>query len=1162
VNKHIQYIQSKITIMKNIYKMKTIFTGLLLLFLLTMTANAQKVVYVTADGSGDGSSWATAGGSIQDAIQAATEATDIWIKAGTYYVPGDTTFILKDEVSLYGGFAGTETCPVQRVDFRMGGANETILSGDINKNGITDAANANRIMYGKEISAATTLDGLTISGGYADATSGEDGGGLRLASSSPMITNCTIFDNFASDNGGGFYIFTSSGLPSSLPTVTGCYFVKNYANDKGGGAYTGTGCDAVFTNCVFENNEVRDDDGAAFYVWCSSPVVMNCTFVRNVVPGDEHGAAVAVDNSSTAPVTMSPSFINSVFWGNLVGAAAGEDIYLFDGLDSPATITNCALEGTHTATGATATGTVDISSTDPLFVNTSGTAGTAGHDAAADWDIQTSSVLISAGLAAGAPGMDVNSNFRDATIDIGAYEFGATVPLIIATDITGPGSVTPNGAYLVSGSDQILVITPDPGFEITSATYNAADIVSSLVDNGDGSFSYTATAVVANGILAVTYEAMATQYTVTLSAETGGTINPTGDITVTVTDVTAVVVTPGVGFVFSDLLLNDVSVKDAVTDEGDGTFTYSLTAVGENGTLKATFLEVFTVTFTAGANGSISPTGTLDVSTDDDTEVTITANTGYILGTCTLGGVDIIGDVVDNTDGTYTYTLSGVDADLTLEVTFSEITVNVIYLKTDGTGDGSSWASAKGDLQATIDAGVIGDEIWVAKGTYIVPTDTSFTLKNGVSLYGGFAGTESTKEARRDYRLGEANETKLSADIDGNGFLTGGNAPRVIFGEFISSLTTIDGFTITGGFSDVEKSNGAGMKLRASSPNILNCTFFDNYCDDGGALYLYRSGDIVSSPKVMNCYFIKGFANDDGGAMYLASGTQAEFINCVFAYNFANDEGGAVRNYECSPRFINCSFVYNALPDVDPTGGGTYGPAVRNYQTSSPYMNTEPDFINCVFWRNQDGDATHSYDVSNTGNIATAGATPRVINCAVMDSISSSCIIIDTLDIGPADGSYLNPGFVNVSGDPGYIGYNAEADWRLVETSPMIDAGTTSETGVPLTDLNGFPRSGGNDIGAFELGSVSAIKYTMASQDFDGIVYPNPSNGSFRVKTTVGTISTIEVFDITGRVIHTGINSNSGDEAFIDLGRQEKGLFILKITKTNGHIGLEKVIVK
>ncbi|MCK5134456.1 MAG: T9SS type A sorting domain-containing protein [Bacteroidales bacterium] len=1126
--------------MKNLYKM-LFATAVLLVFGLAGSVNAQSVVYVSSDGTGDGTSWANAAGSIQDVIESSDSGTDIWIKGGTYYVPGDSTFILKDGVSLYGGFSGTETCPIQRTDYRLGGANETILSGDIDKNGVTDAANANRVVYGKDITNVTTLDGLTITGGYADASS-DDGAGLRLSNGSPNIINCTLFDNWCGDNGAGFYIATTS-----IPAVTGCYFVKNYAADKGGAVYTATGCDAVFTNCVFSNNSAVNDGGAV-RVYKSSPTFMNCTFTRNSLPGAGDGPAIEINNSVSAPV-----FTNSVSWGNTESGVVSEDITLTT--DGTVTLINCAMEGTYTATGATVTGLIDISSTDPLFVNTSGASGSDGYDVAADWAIQATSVLIDAGLVAGAPVMDIIPGFRDATPDVGAYEYGAAVPFIIAGDITGYGTITPFGVYVVSGADQAFTLTPRAGYELTAATYNGTDIMPSLTDNGDRSFGYTATAVNADGMLAVTFEPEAVKYTVAVTAGAGGTISPVGDTAVTVTDEVVFTITPDAGFVFAEILLNGTSVMEQVTDNGDGTYTYTLIGVGENSTLSVSFLELFTVTISAGANGSVDPSGSVDVTINDETEFTITADAGYILDAITLDGTDVTGDVVDNGDGTYTYLLTGIDADATLAVTFVEMVVSMVYITEGGTGDGSSWANASGDIQVAIDAGEIGTEIWVAKGKYLVPTDTSFTLKSGVSLYGGFAGTESSKDERSQYRMGEANETQLSADVDGNGYLTGGNAPRVIYGESISALTTIDGFIITGGFSDIEKSNGAGMKLRASSPNVVNCTFYDNYCDDGAGLYLYRSGDDVSSPVVQNCFFIRGYANDDGGAVYNASGTRAQYINCVFANNEAKDEGGAVRNFECSPAFINCTFVYNKLPDNDPGGGGTYGPAIRNYQGTSPYMNTEPDIINCVFWMNVDGTEEYTFDISNTGKMADAGVYVNVVNCAIMDSVSaSSCILIDTLDINRD-----NPGFIDVSGEAGYMGFDAASNWGLVESSVLIAEGTSSEPGVPEQDIEGKNRGSVIDIGAYEYESEVGVE-KFAHQKFTVDVYPNPSSGIFRVRVESGALKELALFDMTGRIVFRDSNPGSAIDFSINLGDQ-KGVYLLRVSKLDGMISTKKVIV-
>ncbi|MBI4675461.1 MAG: hypothetical protein HY741_27770 [Chloroflexi bacterium] len=61
-----------------------------------------------------------------------------------------------------------------------------------------------------------------------------------------------------------------------------------------------------------------------------------------------------------------------------------------------------------------------------------------------------------------------------------------------------------------------------------------------------------------------------------------------------------------------------------------------------------------------------------------------------------------------------------------------------------GSGDCSSWSNAC-TLQTALTGATSGDEIWVKAGVHkpgAARTNT-FTLKSGVAVYGGFAGTES-----------------------------------------------------------------------------------------------------------------------------------------------------------------------------------------------------------------------------------------------------------------------------------------------------------------------------------------------------------------------------------------------------------------------------------
>ncbi|MDV7402553.1 hypothetical protein RZS08_64625, partial [Arthrospira platensis SPKY1] len=95
---------------------------------------------------------------------------------------------------------------------------------------------------------------------------------------------------------------------------------------------------------------------------------------------------------------------------------------------------------------------------------------------------------------------------------------------------------------------------------------------------------------------------------------------------------------------------------------------------------------------------------------------------------------------------------------------------SILYVNDDASGnnDGSSWTDAFNDLQDALAlagscSGVT--EIWVAEGTYY-PTsgadrNISFSMVNGVAIYGGFDGTE-TQLSERNW---VSHVTTLSGDI-------------------------------------------------------------------------------------------------------------------------------------------------------------------------------------------------------------------------------------------------------------------------------------------------------------------------------------------------------------------------------------------------------------
>ena len=88
-------------------------------------------------------------------------------------------------------------------------------------------------------------------------------------------------------------------------------------------------------------------------------------------------------------------------------------------------------------------------------------------------------------------------------------------------------------------------------------------------------------------------------------------------------------------------------------------------------------------------------------------------------------------------------------------------------------GDGSSWNTAFDNVQDALESALIGGEIWVAQGAYYpdiglnqVDNDvaSTFTIKEGIKLYGGFDGTEINISQRNP----EVNLTILSGVLNGD----------------------------------------------------------------------------------------------------------------------------------------------------------------------------------------------------------------------------------------------------------------------------------------------------------------------------------------------------------------------------------------------------------
>ncbi len=153
-----------------------------------------------------------------------------------------------------------------------------------------------------------------------------------------------------------------------------------------------------------------------------------------------------------------------------------------------------------------------------------------------------------------------------------------------------------------------------------------------------------------------------------------------------------------------------------------------------------------------------------------------------------------------------------------------------------GSNTGESWANAFPTLQAALAAAVSDDEIWVAAGTYYPDEGgtatnndrtSTFSLKDGVAIYGGFASGETQLNQRNV----ATHVTTLSGDIDGTPRDNSGNAIHVVSSSNNNNTAILDGFTISGGNADgiIYPNNvGGGVYNLQSNPSFTNSIIWNN----------------------------------------------------------------------------------------------------------------------------------------------------------------------------------------------------------------------------------------------------------------------------------------------------------------------------------------------
>jgi parallel beta-helix repeat protein/predicted outer membrane repeat protein len=321
----------------------------------------------------------------------------------------------------------------------------------------------------------------TISGNNIHHNTAEQGGGLEIVNSSPIITGNIIAYNTCTSAtgealGGGIY-----AKENSFAIIIGNIICNNYSSYSGGGLLLKDTANLFISNNLICNNECDSLAGGIFISNNSEPLIFNNTIANNLCGGN--GGAIRVS-------ACNPRFVNNIIWGNT--ADRGSQFYIADDPTDPE-ITNCFVQGGINDFGGsgsgsyytgTYTGNIDYN---PFFISPSSGPGIAYDGISADWGITVQSPAINTGNISFTTDsvestVDIygQSRIYDGTIDIGAAEYQGTQVYNYIYQNISANAVWSDTLYIISD------IVIDSGIVLTVMPSTYVDILGPYKLSVDG----------------------------------------------------------------------------------------------------------------------------------------------------------------------------------------------------------------------------------------------------------------------------------------------------------------------------------------------------------------------------------------------------------------------------------------------------------------------------------------------------------------------------------------------------------------------------------------------------------------------------------------------------------------------------------------------------
>jgi hypothetical protein len=1145
----------------------------------TKAANPASVtVYagnITSDGDGV-KAFADGGGPVTVTTLAGTTITSIAGDGVNAEASGGNGSVLVNnnanvfgDAGIYASATGTGTVTVNNKNANVSAGNSSIQTVSVDGNNTVNIIGAgstitstgsspgddgiNAITTGAGSVMVTTAAGTTVSGGTS--AGGDDGifatvgavggGGITIITAGNTATGLTNANNWAihAQGEGGTIEIKNSG------TVTGGILASNQvaggtATITTSGNVTNAGADAIAILTTTGQAQVNLNGNAVVQSTVADGVDLTTTSGPIVVTGNSTGTQVSGQTNGIAASSTAAGAINISDQGSITGVTGSGVLATDSGGDGNIAITTGgnvtgAVDGISATTGngGEGLGTININSTGPGLVSSTGVGPHADGIAAAT---DLGNITITTGAVTSANGEGVEANVAGGAGSIVITDVGAVSGKTFGVDAntsggsglinihtestvtaTGPGGVSDTGINAIANTGSVTVLADG---------LVSADVINGIginaASNG-GNISVTAKNGVTGGAdgLGVGIKTATSGLGVTTVTTTGGQVTGDGDGIASNTSGGGSITTTTSGV--SGIGLGANGIKD--TSSGGSTITISAggaiagdatagggglggngiyaTSTGGNGLISITTTGGAGSTVTGGngivaatGNGVGTGTGNISISTSGGDAVTSTGASSLAVGigaTTDLGNITITSGAVSSTSGTgiAAATNGAAPATTVISITNDGVVSGVTGISAAATAAGGA-ASISITANAAVNGSVGGDGIDAKTNTGAISVTT-----NAPATVSGANGILTSV-------LGGAGTTTINSS---GGLVTGLTADGVHATTAGSGL-----ISITTGAVTATSAGGEGVFAQNGSGGAGNIIITANGAIQGGKSGIDANDTVGSTGNIT----VTNFSTVSGNVGISATaGSGGSTVNADGAVTGANGDGINATSQGAGPTNVTSG----AGDDVTSLAGGV---GINATSVTGPVKVTTGGVtsgaLGGINGASGGGAVTVTAEddvIGNAGTGVTAASTGGNGNVQVITTSGATVTGINGIVASSTNGG-AGTGSVKVDTTLGGLVTGNGPLTSSVGISGATDQGNVTITTGDVTDTNGTGVAA--TIGSAAAPSSALITVTTSGGSIAGGLYginANDSAGAGGIVVTSGVVNSAN---------GTGINATAG----------------------------------